>query len=279
MGENHSGPCAKKKIKWATPKCLEDYQILDKVGSGADGTVYKGIRKGIHKPKGNFVAIKSLRIQKHTDKTEITILNSLKHRHVIRLLDVKSKGDNFFLVMDFAAGGDLLTRMQRHGPIAEADAAAIMQQLLQAVAHIHKHGIIHRDIKPANILLDSRDDTCIKLADFGTAIKAEHVVGCVGTLAYMAPEVSNRRYSKAADLWSVGVVLHCLLHGNFPFSIHSTEDLMAIQKCGSTEVFDSPTKRDGVSPKAQTLVRQLLDVDPNTRITVEEALLHTAHLE
>ena len=93
---------------------------------------------------------------------------------------------------------------------------SIAKQLLLAVQYLHDNGIMHRDIKAENILMNGKN---IWLSDFGLAVKADRATTPVGTPAYMAPDFYAGSYRKSPDVWSVGVVLHLLLKGRFPFPV------------------------------------------------------------
>merc|ERR1712224_380333 len=130
----------------------------------------------------------------------------LNNSSIVRLREVKTSASAVYMVMQFARGGELFDRLQ-DGPLDEASAIVVAKNILRAVAHVHEQGIIHRDIKPENILLRSRGGTDALLADFGLSTQAEQADAVVGSLQYMAPEVVSSKYTNAADMWSVGVVL------------------------------------------------------------------------
>lgn len=102
-----------------------------------------------------------------------------------------------FQVMDIAHGGELFDRIG-DGPLDEFSAAAIVKNILKALAYLHKEGIMHRDIKPENVLIGSPDGTDVLIADFGEALKADWSDECVGTPQYMAPEVKPSPYTDTA---------------------------------------------------------------------------------
>lgn len=163
----------------------------------------------------------------------------------------------------------------------EPIAKLLFYQMLVAVKYLHEQGITHRDLKPENVLLSSeKNETVIKITDFGLS----KVVGeqslmqtLCGTPSYLAPEVlltcGTGGYSKAVDLWSLGVILFICLAGYPPFSEQITKHTLHEQIVKGLYSFPKQYWKT-VSPQAIDLVKKLLTVDPNKRITVDEALQH-----
>jgi len=200
-----------------TPAVLMDeYIFLREIGHGAYGVVHEAV----HIKTIEHVAVKI--VEKGANwESESSLMMQLHHRNVIRLREVKDSAQARYMVMDIAHGGELFDRL-RQGPLDEATAAVVAKHILQAVAYVHEQGIIHRDIKPENILIGSPGGTDVVLADFGVAIKAGQAQGIVGSLQYLAPEALNGSYTKALDMWSVGVVLYSMLLGFPPFSVRAS---------------------------------------------------------
>jgi len=152
---------------------------------------------------------------------------------------------------------------------------------LNGVNYLHLHGIAHRDLKPENILLDSRGN--IKISDFGLArFDSTHMNSLCGTPHYVAPEVirlgfgvvstENGGYSKGVDMWSLGVSLYHILTSKLPFL---AEDRMVLFQKIERGQYDLPAELwQGISDEAKDLVRRLLDINPATRISAEQALNH-----
>ncbi|KAJ8042634.1 Phosphorylase b kinase gamma catalytic chain, skeletal muscle/heart isoform [Holothuria leucospilota] len=157
----------------------------------------------------------------------------------------------------------------------------IMKRVFEAVQYIHSHNIVHRDLKPENILLD--ECLNVKISDFGMAVqlrKGEILTELCGTPGYMAPEMLKTSmniggtvgYGKEIDLWACGVIMYTLLVGFAPFW-HRKKMLMLRAIMEGQYQFNSP-EWDDTSETAKDLIRKLLVVDPQERLTASQALDH-----
>lgn len=165
-------------------------------------------------------------------KNEASIYLSLEHPHIARLFDVYDDAQEVSLVMQYCSGGTLEASIRQHGRYNEHQFKQVAVQMVLAVAYIHKMGIIHRDIKPRNWVYEA-DGATVKLIDFGFSAKAylsnvhgqtsRGVLGCMGTLGYLAPEVVraglnlDSAYAEPCDIWSLGAVFFELLAGQPAF--------------------------------------------------------------
>eukprot|EP01016_Furgasonia_blochmanni_P040039 TRINITY_DN5061_c0_g1_i7.p1 TRINITY_DN5061_c0_g1~~TRINITY_DN5061_c0_g1_i7.p1 ORF type:complete len:254 (-),score=51.92 TRINITY_DN5061_c0_g1_i7:541-1242(-) len=134
------------------------------------------------------------------------------------------------LVLELMKGGHILEKVSQKGFYTEADASILMGKLLGALDHLHSRNIVHRDIKLDNlILIDSNDDTNVKIADFGLACKmnSEFYARRCGTPGYTAPEILNKKpYDTKVDIFSAGVVLFIMLVGYLPFEASTCSELL-----------------------------------------------------
>lgn len=151
---------------------------------------------------------------------EIEIQSHLKHPNILRLLTWFHDARRIYLVVEFAAGGELYKHLTNSpkGRFPEAKAAKYIYQVADAVEYCHQHHVIHRDIKPENILVDFSGD--LKLADFGWSVHApsERRKTMCGTLDYLPPEMIKREvYDVSVDHWCIGVLLYEFLVGKPPF--------------------------------------------------------------
>ncbi|KAL1763844.1 sperm motility kinase X-like, partial [Sigmodon hispidus] len=207
---------------------LTDYYIiLRTLGKGT----FAEVKLAYHLHTQVQVAIKILdNINKNDDNTknEIDIVKMLDHPNIIQLFHIISTKAHTYMVMEHAARGDLVSHIEKVGCLQEQQAQPIFNQIVCAVHYCHEKGIAHRDIKLDNILLDGKGN--IKLCDFGLAIRVasgQRATGFCGTLEYCAPELfTGSEYdAKAADIWSVGVVLYTMVTACFPFKAKTYSDM------------------------------------------------------
>eukprot|EP00581_Thalassiosira_minuscula_P012917 CAMPEP_0183719730 /NCGR_PEP_ID=MMETSP0737-20130205/12546_1 /TAXON_ID=385413 /ORGANISM="Thalassiosira miniscula, Strain CCMP1093" /LENGTH=712 /DNA_ID=CAMNT_0025949467 /DNA_START=136 /DNA_END=2274 /DNA_ORIENTATION=+ len=253
------------------------YKLESKLQEGVSAMVWQGSSRKTDK----LYAIKTIQRENLTQAedaavlNEVSILKSLRHKHIVPLLDFFEQPDCYYLVMKKCDGGDVLDRVASIEQYSEKDACQLSLGLLQAVHFMHERGIAHRDLKPQNLLLDSNDDnTSVKVCDFGYAKRVhmpKSLTTLCGSLHYVAPELlKNHPYDQSADIWSVGVIVYFLLAGYLPFHHRDQNELFKIIRLGKYS-FDKKYW-SGVSDDAIRLIMHLLDVDPTTRYTAKEAL-------
>lgn len=260
------------------------------------GTGYHGLVRGcIERATGERFAVKTLR---KTDPAEdpngaavvareIMLLREMKHRSIVRLVDVFEDANYVHLVTELCKGGELFDKIVEKssdryngGPcFTEDDAARIVYQILTAVLYMDDHNIVHRDIKPENILFETKDDDSpVKIIDFGLARKHHESIWeppmstIVGTPYYIAPDVLRESYDKACDLWSVGVVAYILLCGYPPFNGADNGEVHDAIRRGRYRF--PAAEWSGRSRESRDFIRRLLQKDPRKRMTVGQALSH-----
>jgi serine/threonine protein kinase len=204
---------------------LGNYVILDKLGQGGMGLVYKAR----HKRMDRFVALKVLN-PKDVESPEaikrfhreVQAAGKLIHPHIATAFDADEARGTHFFVMEYVEGSDLYSYVKEHGPLPPGAALDCISQAAEGLDYAHHRGVVHRDIKPANLLL-SREGT-IKILDMGLArleseagVQAE-LTGTgqiMGTVDYMAPEqaVNTKNADHRADIYSLGITLWYLLTG------------------------------------------------------------------
>jgi len=248
----------------------------DTLGSGNFATVKKCALKG-QLDKGPWQAVKIIDKNKVEDmgdiEREVDIMNKIDHENIIKLYEIFDESKKMNLVMELVTGGELFDRIVARGNYSEKDAANVMETLCKALKYLHDMNIVHRDLKPENILLESpAEDAPIKVADFGLArmiSNKDMMKTACGTPGYVAPEVlQNKGYSSGAvDIWSAGVILYILLCGFPPFY---EEELPALFDQILKGRYDFPSPWwDNISAEAKALVKKMLTVDPNKRITAD----------
>ncbi|KAL3656895.1 hypothetical protein V7S43_018234 [Phytophthora oleae] len=277
------------------PRMLQQYQVLQTLGSGLQGKVKLGVDTVTHQR----VALKVIDMAKLNRKTminvyrEVEAMSRVSHTNVLRLLSVhddvpypKKDGSNkqvIAIVLELATGGELFDFMMYTGCFSENIARAYFQQLVAGLEACHTQGVYHRDIKPENLLLD--ENFALKIADFGLSGLREGADGAVaelytqcGTRGYMSPEVlSCLPYEgEPADVWSAGVVLFIMLAGFPPFQIATNQDWW-FRACAAKqhEAFWAAHARSATfSPGAMSLMTRIFNVKPQERITLEEIKTH-----
>jgi serine/threonine protein kinase len=209
---------------------------------------------------------------------EVAILSSLNHPHIVPLIDFFDEKDCYFIVMELMSGGDLFDRIGKKKSYSEADARDLVVKMLKSVAYCHQRKIAHCDMKPKNLLLMSEEnDSFIKLADFGFAARVhapKTLTKQCGTPFFVAPEILMRKpYDHQSDMWSVGCIIFLLLSGNLPFMGRSQKELFRKIVAGKFEF--SGDDWANVSDDAKDLVRRMLVLDPDERISSAEAIRHS----
>ncbi|RVE53803.1 hypothetical protein evm_001465 [Chilo suppressalis] len=252
-----------------------------------DGS-YSVCRKCIHRQTGKEYAVKIISTQKKDVRQEIELLKACQGcPYIITLHEVFQDSAFTYIVTELACGGELANHLS--GGIEERVARRLLAQLALAVSHMHSRGAVHRDLKPENILLTScrLNEARVKVVDFGFARKApecedrQRMMTPCFSLPYAAPEVVSRArssnapgYGPAVDLWSLGVIFHCMLSGKAPFQPSSRkEPITALMDRIRTGAFtmDGPAW-EGISGDSKRLVMGLLSVEPNRRTTATELL-------
>jgi len=198
------------------------WKLKEKLGKGNYATVYRVV----HNVSGFEAAVKCILKAPLTKEdlealaVEVKAMELLRDtKSFVKILDFYNEKDHFYIVLELISGGELLDRIVKRSHYSEADARVVVQQMAAGIATAHARHICHRDLKPENVLLASRtDDTLIKLADLGFAkisqAANELMTTPCGTPGYVAPEViSERPYTAACDMWSLGVIVYILLVG------------------------------------------------------------------
>ncbi|KAL1193797.1 Serine/threonine-protein kinase AtPK2/AtPK19 [Cardamine amara subsp. amara] len=243
---------------------IEDFEVLKVVGQGAFGKVFQ-VRK---KDTSEIYAMKVMRKDKIVEKNhaeymkaERDILTKIDHPFIVQLKYSFQTKYRLYLVLDFINGGHLFFQLYHQGLFREDLARVYTAEIVSAVSHLHEKGIMHRDLKPENILMDT--DGHVMVTDFGLAKEFEENTrsnSMCGTTEYMAPEiVKGKGHDKAADWWSVGILLYEMLTGKPPF-------LGNKQKIQQRIVKDKIKLPKFLSTEAHALLKGLLQKEPERRL-------------
>ena len=211
----------------AAPQRIGKYEVVRELGRGATGAVYLARDAFTRQELAiKLASAESLRDPVHGAHykkqffNEAFLAGTLKHPHIVALLDAVVDADHSYLVMEYVGGGTLKAFCDAQNLLPVAKVVEIVFKCCRALDYANRQGVIHRDIKPANILM--AQDTDIKISDFGSALltASEHtqVVGMVGSPAYMSPEqIKEQPLTFHGDIFSLGAVLYELLTGRMAF--------------------------------------------------------------
>ena len=260
----------------------KNFEFISMLGNGAFGKVrlyrdknYKELLFAIKTMKKKGIDKNSFQLL----KTEVKILSELDHPNIVKYFGTFEDEYYIHILMEFLRGYDLykIISLKDYTGIDEKEMSNIIYYLLKALLFIHSKNIVHRDLKPENILFSNKDDySTLKLIDFGLATNIltiqEKKKSVVGTPYYMSPEIIDGNFNEKTDIWSLGIVLHQMLTGKFPFEPNKNEDLFQVIK---TKKFDPELlyKAD-CSEEVIDLVQKTLEKDPSKRISTQQCLEH-----
>jgi calcium/calmodulin-dependent protein kinase I len=199
----------------------QHFKFIEYLASGSFGTVIKAICLENNKE----VAVKVInKKDKHKNinrlKQEINILKQLKHKHIVEFYGFIETNSKIYIMMEHISNGTLKNLIDKRvgdKKFTEEETSKVMECLISAVEYLHSRDICHRDIKPENIMFDDYNNlNSLKLVDFGLSSQYFEVLEeyeFCGTLIYMAPEqIEKKVYTKAIDMWSVGIIMYMLLN-------------------------------------------------------------------
>ncbi|MBL8325593.1 MAG: serine/threonine protein kinase [Rubrivivax sp.] len=216
-------------------KRIGKYPVIREIAHGAVGTVFEGFDP----TSGEKVAIKVLRAEHLPDhaadsagarfQREADATRRLRHPNIVTVYEYGEQGRIRFIAMEFLKGRELRQVLRERGRLALDEAVSVMVQLLDALGHSHRQGVVHRDIKPSNVMV--LDDQRIKVLDFGIAriesAAYTQLGSMLGTPTYMSPEqIRGEPADGRADLWAAGVMLYEMLVGRTPFAATGVMEVM-----------------------------------------------------
>src|SRR5215472_10418144 len=252
---------------------LDHYRIVQLVGRGAMGVVYKALDVNLDR----HVAIKVMSAEARSDpnfverfRQEARMQGALNHPNVALLFDYFIHDSAPVAVMEFIDGESFEQLIRRRGAIPAHESIPLFKQALRGVAAAHRAGIIHRDLKPANLMI-TRDDV-VKVMDFGIA-KRQGVTGAtkvsstsIGSPLYMAPEqILGRAVDCRTDIYALGITLYELLAGQRPFNARGKAEYLILD-AHVNDMPEPPTVyRFGIPQPIVDAVMRSLAKDPDAR--------------
>lgn len=284
-------------LRTASARTVEDYYVIGEVlGAGSFAEVHRAVDRGT----GEEVAVKVINKAGYDAREleyvvrEVAIMRSLNHPNIVSTYDIFETTTHLYLVIELCEGGELFDIVADHGHLSEQRASQVMRSIVRGLEYLHSEGICHRDIKPENILVKSKSWPLeVKLADFGLAnfindseppspeppgsssdgSGIRPMATVIGTPGYVAPEVVRRSpYGPPVDMWAAGVVLYILLSGKMPF--YGRTDVECVRRIAAGTYSLPPREWGRISPDAVSLVRALLQLNADRRLTAAAALQH-----
>ncbi len=256
-----------------------DYQIIEEIGRGGEGVVYRARQKSLNRT----VALKVIGLGKWSStphlkrfRHEAEAAASLEHPQIVPIYEIGERDGSCYFSMKFVEGGRL-DEVAQTEPMSARRAAELLVKIARTVQFAHEHGILHRDIKPGNILLDKNGEP--HLTDFGLArlIEQESTItnsfDVLGTPSYMAPEQAaghTKELTAAADVYSLGAVFYQMLTGEPPFAGGTTYE--TIRLVLETEPRNPRTRSPKLDIDVATICLKCLEKNPANRYPTAKAL-------
>jgi tRNA A-37 threonylcarbamoyl transferase component Bud32 len=266
---------------------LGPYLILDRIGQGGAGAVFKAR----HRKQDRLVALKVLRQDRlgssqvnRRFQREARLVTRLSHPNIVTIFDAGGDQGRNYLAMEYVQGQNLAQLVQECGPLPIPEACDIVRQVALGLQHAHDNNLVHRDIKPANLLIASTEKGLVKIIDLGLARILESCVQeradstltepgiILGTADYMSPEQGDdpRAADIRSDLYSLGCTFFYLLTGQPPFPGGAL--LQKLDRHRREQPPSLPQLRPEVSPQVARILARLLAKRPEDRLQTPAAL-------
>ncbi len=259
---------------------ISHYKILEKLGEGGMGVVYKAEDTILHRlvalkfPSDPFVAGEDVRSR---FLNEARMAATLLHQNVTVVHEVGEHEGHIFIVMEYVDGRNLRAKVRDEGPLPIQRAINVAIQICEGLKAVHDKNVIHRDIKTENIMLTTGNQ--IKIADCGLAARfissegLEEVLGLEGTTAYMSPEqLRGESIDLRSDVFSAGVVLYEIVTGHLPFEAdHHHALVYLIVNADPTPMEEH---REGVPSSLRAIIHKALEKNPIDRYQNVDTMIY-----
>ena len=229
-------------------KVVDNYRIIENLGIGGMGVVFRAIHVKLDKMFALKMIAPGLAMNENFIKrfqTEARALAKFEDPNIVRIYDLREHDDQWFIVMEYVDGINLLDIIRKEGAFPLQNALSMLKQILTAMGHAHSAGIIHRDLKPNNVMISTTGN--VKITDFGLAkdqssMTTTLTVTSGGTLYYMSPEhVKGFQYTdERSDIYSIGMTFYEMITGTVPF-----KDLQS-----DFDIRESIMRKDTVKPSS-----------------------------
>jgi len=261
-------------------KVIDNYRIIENLGVGGMGVVYKAIHIKLDKLFALKMIAPGLIMDENFVKrfqTEAKALAKFEDPNIVRIYDLRSHEGQWFIVMEFVEGINLQDKIKKDGAFYWKDTLPIVKQILSAIGHAHSSGIVHRDIKPSNVMLTTQRS--VKITDFGLAkdessFTSTMTIASGGTLYYMSPEhIKGFSFiDKRSDIYSIGMTFYEMLTGNVPFK-DITSDFELRETIVRKEYAPPTSFNSDIPPGIESIVLKSLAKDTDKRFQSAEEML------
>jgi serine/threonine-protein kinase len=263
----------------AVPERIGPYRILNRLGAGATGEVYKAIHDTLKRPAAIKLMAPELAASRENVERflrEARVVSSLRHPNIVLVFDAGESDGRYYIAMEFIEGESLASYLEKKGALKEDEAILLLSQSLMGLDAAHAKGLVHRDIKPENLLLDQ--SRRLHIADFGLVMETSTTTALtvsgkvMGTPQYISPELADGAKPDArCDLYSLGVTFYEVLTGELPFKAPTAMSLLFKHK------YQKPVPPNKLRPQlsdgVNRLILWLMGKEPDHRPESAEAAL------
>ena len=254
------------------------YQVIEELGKGGMGKVYKVLDKDIDEKVALKLLNPEIAADEHTIKrfrNELKFARKISHKNVCRMYDLSKEEGTHYITMEYVPGEDLKSMIRMMGQLSAGKAIVVARQVCEGLVEAHRLGVVHRDLKPQNIMIDREGNS--RIMDFGIArsLKAKGITGegvIIGTPEYMSPEqVEGKEADERSDIYALGVILYEMVTGQVPFAGDTPLSIAVKHK---TEAPRDPREINSLVPDdLSQVILKCMEKDTGKRYQKAEELL------